>query len=88
MTERETPRLLSPVFAIDERGTFFKPFPPREQDLAPFEIAELFWTTSARGVIRGMHFQFEPDAIGKLVWVSQGAIFDVLVDLREGPPRS
>ncbi|KFN13127.1 dTDP-4-dehydrorhamnose 3,5-epimerase [Bacillus pseudomycoides] len=38
------------------------------------------------GVIRGLHFQLEPRAQTKLVQVIQGAIFDVIVDLRKGSP--
>lgn len=41
---------------------------------------------SARGVLRGMHFQVLPDGMGKLVRCVKGAIFDVAVDLRLGSP--
>jgi dTDP-4-dehydrorhamnose 3,5-epimerase len=37
---------------------------------------------SARGVLRGLHWQEEPHAQGKLVRVTNGAVFDVAVDLR------
>lgn len=37
---------------------------------------------SARGVLRGIHYQLPPHAQGKLVRVSRGAAFDVVVDLR------
>jgi dTDP-4-dehydrorhamnose 3,5-epimerase len=47
-------------------------------------IHEIFWTTSAYGMIRGLHFQEPPSSIGKLVWVSHGEILDVVVDLRIG----
>ena len=40
---------------------------------------------SARGVLRGIHYQ-EPNAQGKLVQVINGAILDVVVDIREGSP--
>jgi dTDP-4-dehydrorhamnose 3,5-epimerase len=40
---------------------------------------------SAKGVLRGLHYQVE-HAQGKLVRVSQGAVFDVAVDLRQGSP--
>jgi dTDP-4-dehydrorhamnose 3,5-epimerase len=40
---------------------------------------------SRRGTIRGLHFQ-NPRAQGKLVWVIQGAVFDVAVDLRRSSP--
>jgi dTDP-4-dehydrorhamnose 3,5-epimerase len=41
---------------------------------------------SGRGVLRGMHFQLEPAAQGKLVSVLRGRIFDVAVDLRADSP--
>lgn len=44
--------------------------------------------TRRRGTIRGLHFQREPMAEGKLVQCLQGSIFDVCVDLRpESPTR-
>ncbi len=41
---------------------------------------------SARGVLRGMHFQVLPEGMGKLVRCLRGAVFDVAVDLRRGSP--
>jgi len=41
---------------------------------------------SARGVLRGMHYQLPPHAQGKLVRVVNGAVFDVAVDLRSASP--
>ena len=38
------------------------------------------------GTVRGLHFQTEPMAQGKLVRCAAGAIFDVAVDLRHGSP--
>ncbi|MDX1484468.1 MAG: dTDP-4-dehydrorhamnose 3,5-epimerase [Alphaproteobacteria bacterium] len=40
---------------------------------------------SKRGVLRGLHLQ-HPSAQGKLVWVLQGAVYDVAADLRVGSP--
>ncbi len=40
---------------------------------------------SRRGVLRGLHFQ-NPHAQGKLVYVLQGAVYDVAVDIRVGSP--
>jgi dTDP-4-dehydrorhamnose 3,5-epimerase len=41
---------------------------------------------SARGVLRGLHYQ-EPNAQGKLVRCTRGALFDVAVDIRVGSPH-
>ena len=38
-------------------------------------------------VLRGFHFQTPPMAQAKLVWVTRGAVLDVVVDLRKGSPR-
>lgn len=70
-------------FMHDSRGSFYKCFEKTQYQIAgiPFCIQESFITTSAKNVIRGMHFQtHEPQA--KLVSVLQGSIYDVIVDLR------
>ena len=41
---------------------------------------------SAHGVLRGLHYQLPPHAQGKLVRVTQGAVFDVAVDMRRSSP--
>lgn len=41
---------------------------------------------SMRGTLRGLHYQLEPHAQGKLVGVTRGEILDVAVDLRRGSP--
>lgn len=41
---------------------------------------------SSKGTLRGMHYQLEPHAMGKLVRVMTGSIFDVAVDLRREAP--
>lgn len=42
---------------------------------------------SARGVLRGLHYQLPPHAQGKLVRCVAGAVFDVAVDLRKSSPN-
>ena len=44
------------------------------------------WSRSARGTLRGLHFQ-EPNPQGKLVMVVRGTVWDVAVDIRKGSPR-
>lgn len=73
---------------VDARGEFVKVFQAsaaREagDDVA---IAELFWSRSHRGVVRGLHFQVPPHAHTKLVTIVSGTALDVVVDLRRGSP--
>lgn len=42
--------------------------------------------SQAQGVLRGLHFQTNPSAQGKLVRVTRGKVLDVAVDLRHGSP--
>ena len=42
--------------------------------------------TSSKHVLRGLHYQLEPYAQAKLVRCLRGAIFDVVVDIRQGSP--
>ncbi len=76
-----TPFLFEGVYARDLRGDFSKPFGATFP--VPFAIDEIFWSTSARGVVRGLHFQLPSHPIGKIVWVSRGSVLDVAVDLRD-----
>ncbi len=41
---------------------------------------------SAKGTLRGMHYQLDPHGMGKLVRAVCGSVFDVAVDLRRGSP--
>ncbi|WP_244613344.1 dTDP-4-dehydrorhamnose 3,5-epimerase family protein [Methylosinus sp. Ce-a6] len=49
-----------------------------------FEVREEFYTTSCKGVLRGMHFQIPPHHHDKLVCCMRGRVLDVLLDLRAG----
>jgi dTDP-4-dehydrorhamnose 3,5-epimerase len=70
----------------DERGAFTKVMSGSDPLLGDFEGREVFWTRSATGVVRGLHFQLPPAATRKLVFVVSGAIRDFVVDLRIGSP--
>ncbi len=71
----------------DRRGYFLETFQARryaEAGIAgPFVQDNLSF--SQQGVLRGLHYQ-HPRPQGKLVWVLQGEVFDVAVDIRRGSP--
>ncbi len=73
---------------VDARGRFIETY--RESHYAAHGITARFvqdnFSRSIRGTLRGLHFQAEPHAQGKLVSVSRGEVFDVVVDVRPGSP--
>ena len=78
--------LLKPRVFEDNRGDFVKTFHDglfRELGLE-FRPMEEFFSTSHRGVLRGMHFQLPPHDLDKLVYCVRGRVLDVLLDLRKG----
>jgi dTDP-4-dehydrorhamnose 3,5-epimerase len=72
----------------DARGVFAKPFTcdALAEVGVEFDLAELFWSRSIAGTIRGMHFQIPPVPAAKLVWCSMGSVLDAVVDLRRDSP--
>ena len=69
----------------DSRGKFTKIFNNdffKENDL-DIQIKESYYSTSHKGVIRGMHFQAPPQDHLKLVHVTSGKIVDVVLDIRK-----
>jgi len=70
----------------DSRGKFHKTYASSvfNHYIQDFSIKEQFVTTSAVGVIRGMHFQLPPYDHVKIVTCLSGAILDVVLDLRMG----
>jgi len=80
--------VLEPKVFGDARGFFFESFNARDFAQAT-GLNESFvqdnHSKSAKGVLRGLHYQTQ-HAQGKLVRVTQGAVFDVAVDIRKGSP--
>ena len=77
--------ILEPQVFGDARGFFMESFNQRVFDEAvghSVTFVQDNHSRSAKGVLRGLHYQLPPHAQGKLVRVSQGAVFDVAVDLR------
>lgn len=80
--------VLEPKVFGDARGFFFESFNARDFAQAT-GLHETFvqdnHSKSSKGVLRGLHYQTQ-HAQGKLVRVTQGAVFDVAVDIRKGSP--
>lgn len=72
----------------DARGSFVKIFRATSFRELGLESAftESFYSTSAEGVLRGMHFQLPPADGAKLVYALWGEVLDVALDLRVGSP--
>lgn len=67
----------------DTRGHFFEVYQNKryaELGIPPFVQENVSW--SKRDVLRGLHYQL-PQSQGKLVWVSRGTVWDVVVDIRQ-----
>ena len=82
--------LIEPQVFGDARGFFMESFNQRAFDAAvghPVTFVQDNHSRSARGVLRGLHYQLPPHAQGKLVRVTQGCVFDVAVDMRRSSPR-
>ncbi len=90
VTESPLPGLLiiEPRIFSDPRGYFFESW--QEERYADAGMETHFIqdneSKSARGVVRGLHYQLEPFSQAKLVRVVEGKVFDVAVDLRKGSP--
>jgi|TARA_R110002020_G_scaffold113973_1_gene262209 dTDP-4-dehydrorhamnose 3,5-epimerase len=81
--------LFEPRVFEDDRGYFFESFNQKLFDEAvgrSVAFVQDNHSASQKNVLRGLHFQTEPSAQGKLVRVVRGAAFDVAVDVRQGSP--
>jgi dTDP-4-dehydrorhamnose 3,5-epimerase len=83
-TEIEGLYIISSKVVEDNRGCFTKVFQKEAfKDIVNQEFKEIYYSVSSRNVIRGMHFQVPPYAHTKLVYVPNGSIQDVVLDIRE-----
>lgn len=75
---------VTPFNADDERGCFTKDYSREifEENGITHNLAEVFYTTSYKGVIRALHFQRVKQQ-PKLVRCISGHVYDVVVDLRK-----
>lgn len=82
--------MLEPKVFGDERGFFMESFNQKTFDAAVgyhVDFVQDNHSRSAKGVLRGLHYQLRPHAQGKLVRTVAGAVFDVAVDLRKSSPN-
>lgn len=82
--------ILEPRVFEDERGWFMESFNQKtfnraleSQGFVAPEFVQDNHSLSHRGVLRGLHYQLNPHAQGKLVRVVQGKAWDVAVDIRQ-----
>jgi dTDP-4-dehydrorhamnose 3,5-epimerase len=80
-------KVIAPQVFGDHRGFFMEAY--RKDMFAdmgiPYEFLQDNHSRSAKGVIRGLHFQWDPP-MAKLMRVTLGAVFLVAVDIRRGSP--
>lgn len=80
--------LIEPKVFPDERGFFCETF--KASDFAKANLPTNFvqdnFSFSKKNVIRGLHYQKDPKAQGKLVSVIKGSVWDVAVDIRRESP--
>lgn len=71
---------------FDKRGSFNKLFSTLEDSYIDFSLKEMYFNTSNKGVLRGMHLQIKPYDLNKIIYCFKGKILDVLLDLRPESP--
>ncbi|MDD2773300.1 MAG: dTDP-4-dehydrorhamnose 3,5-epimerase [Elusimicrobiales bacterium] len=80
--------LITPKFFPDNRGAFGETY--KRSEFAGHGIQESFvqdnQSVSEKGVLRGLHYQKNPKAQGKLIRCLLGKILDIAVDIRRGSP--
>jgi len=80
---------IAPAVHGDNRGAFFEWFTEggfAEMTGHRFGMRQANCSTSAAGVLRGLHFAQLPPGQAKYVTCVKGAVFDVVVDIRVGSP--
>ncbi|BBH22700.1 dTDP-4-dehydrorhamnose 3,5-epimerase [Paenibacillus baekrokdamisoli] len=82
-------KLIEPTVFHDQRGFFFESYNEilyKGGGIQSDFIQDNHSLSVESGVLRGLHYQLYPKAQTKLVRVSSGAVYDVVVDIRRGSP--
>jgi dTDP-4-dehydrorhamnose 3,5-epimerase len=80
--------LIEPRVFGDSRGYFMETYkePLFVENGIPDKFVQDNLSSSVKGTLRGLHYQINPNAQGKLVRVLKGSVYDVAVDIRQGSP--
>ena len=79
------PLEIKPKIFNDDRGYFYETWNAKDFEAninSETSFVQDNQSFSERGTLRGLHYQLNPMAQGKLVRVTKGIVFDVIVDLR------
>lgn len=87
-TEIDAVKIVTTKKFVDARGFFTESYSRNPWHAAGMqqEFIQDNLSNSCKGTLRGLHYQIDPAAMGKLVRCLRGAIFDVAVDIRVGSP--
>jgi len=79
---------IKPKVFNDARGFFLESYKYSEffANGIKYQFVQDNFARSSQGVLRGLHYQLNPKAQGKLIRCVRGAVFDVAVDIRKGSP--
>ena len=80
--------VIEPDIFGDARGFFLESYKKNEfaENGINVDFVQDNMSSSTKNVLRGLHYQLDPAAQGKLVRVVVGEVFDVAVDIRNGSP--
>jgi NDP-hexose 5-epimerase len=81
--------LIEPDVLADSRGCFYEAFKYRQVAEAVgrrFDLAQVNYSVSSRGVLRGLHGVLIPPGQAKIVTCQRGVLQDIIVDIRLGSP--
>ena len=78
--------IVKPRVFNDSRGFFMETYNAQKYAFLGVDFVQDNLSKSKKKVLRGLHFQKPPYAQDKLVWVTKGAVLDIIVDLRKNQP--
>jgi len=70
----------------DQRGLLKKLYTSEWTSILPFDIGDIYTTTSDLNVLRGLHYQKTPYGQAKLVSCLHGLMIDIALDIRQNSP--